>query len=103
MMRIKNRLIRSKKMMFSATLDSMAFQLDDAQKTTRFAITQLDSIGSLTWQSEAGQAFYDRVVNLSSWLEKLNQVLADAEGYMSSATREIQELELEIMKQKLVF
>ncbi|MBF6670684.1 MULTISPECIES: hypothetical protein [Glutamicibacter] len=88
-------------MMFSATLDSMAFQLDDAQKTTRFAITQLDSIGSLTWKSAAGRAFYDRVLELSTWLEQLNRELAEAESYVGAATREIQELELQILQQKL--
>jgi len=88
-------------MMFSATLDSMAFQLDDAQKTTRFAITQLDSIGLLTWKSAAGRAFYERVLELSSWLEGLNRELVEAEAYLGAATREIQELELQIMQQKL--
>ena len=88
-------------MMFSATLDSMAFQLDDAQKTTRFAITQLDSIGLLTWKSAASRAFYERVLELSSWLEGLNRELVEAEAYLGAATREIQELELQIMQQKL--
>lgn len=88
--------------MFSATLDSMAFQLDDAQKTTKFAIAQLDSIGSLTWESDAGRAFYEQVVELGSRLQNLNRDLAEAEGYVGSAMREIQALELEILKQKLV-
>ncbi len=88
--------------MFSATLDSMAFQLDDAQKTIKFAVRQLDSIGSLTWESDAGRTFYEKVLELSLWLENLNRNLVDAEGYVGSARREIQELELEILKQKLV-
>lgn len=88
--------------MFSATLDSMAFQLDDAQKTIKFAVAQLDSIGSLTWESDAGRAFYEKVLELSLRLESLNRNLNDAEGYVGSARREIQELELEILKQKLV-
>ncbi|UTT39267.1 hypothetical protein NMP99_14815 [Glutamicibacter mishrai] len=90
-------------MMFSATLDSMAFQLDDAKKTTRFAITQLDSIGPLTWKSAAGRAFYERVLELSSWLERLNQELSESEAYLSAAIREIQELESQIVKQKMAF
>lgn len=88
-------------MMFSATLDSAVFQLDDAQKTTRFAITQLDSIGLLTWKSSAGRAFYEKVLELSEWLEGLDRQLVEAEAYLSAATREIQELELQILKQKL--
>lgn len=90
-------------MMFSATLDSMAFQLDDAQKATRFAIRQLDSIGLLTWKSAAGKAFYERVLELRSQLEQLNQELAESERYLSAAICEIQELESQIMKQNMVF
>lgn len=43
-------------MMFQETLLSVASQLDDAQKTTKFAIAQLGSIRTLTWNSKVGKA-----------------------------------------------
>lgn len=88
-------------MMFQETLYSVANQLDDAQKTTNFAITQLASIGSLTWNSSAGRQFYDKVLQLRGRLEVLSRELVDAEAYLSVAMREIQSLEAQIMNQRM--
>lgn len=88
-------------MMFQETLDQVVSHLDEAQKTTKYAIVQLDSIGSLTWKSSAGKAFYDRVVELSLQLQGLSGVLVDAEEYLAVAMQEIQSLEAQIMSQRM--
>ncbi|MGV2854777.1 hypothetical protein ACNPON_07750 [Glutamicibacter sp. AGC13] len=93
--------MRSKEMMFQATLLTVASQLDDAQKTTKFAIAQLGSIRALTWNSKAGKAFLDNVEELSQRLEMLNGELNNAEEYLGVAMREIQNLEAQIMNQRL--
>ncbi|PRA12308.1 hypothetical protein CQ010_06565 [Arthrobacter sp. MYb211] len=88
-------------MMFQATLDSVAFQLDDAQSTTRFAIEQLSSIGSLTWRSSAGKAFASEVSQLSDRLVGLTKALGEAESYLSLAIGEMNALEAEILNQRM--
>ncbi|UTM46127.1 MULTISPECIES: hypothetical protein [Glutamicibacter] len=93
--------MRSRKMMFQATLLTVASQLDDARKTTQFAIAQLGSIHSLTWNSKAGKAFLENVDELSRRLEMLNSELGDAEEYVGVAMREIQNLEAQIMNQRM--
>ncbi len=88
-------------MMFQATLLSVASQLDDAQKTTKFAIAQLGSIRTLTWNSKVGKAFLDNVNELSERLEMLADELSNAEEYLGIAMREIQNLEAQIMDQRM--
>ena len=88
-------------MMFQATLLTVASQLDDARKTTQFAIAQLGSIHLLTWNSKAGKAFLENVDQLSRRLEMLNSELGDAEEYVGVAMREIQNLEAQIMNQRM--
>jgi len=88
-------------MMFQATLDSVAFQLSDTKKTTRFAIGQLAQISGLTWRSEAGQAFSAQVGELSGRLEALVSVLLDAESYLSLARNEIYALESKINAERM--
>ena len=87
--------------MFQATLLSVASQLDDAQKTTKFAIAQLGSIRTLTWNSKVGKAFLDNVNELSERLEMLADELSNAEEYLGIAMREIQNLEAQIMDQRM--
>lgn len=87
--------------MFQATLLSVASQLDDAQKTTKFAIAQLGSIRTLTWNSKVGKAFLDNVNELSERLEMLTGELFNAEEYLGIAMREIQNLEAQIMDQRM--
>ena len=87
--------------MFQATLLSVASQLDDAQKTTKFAIAQLGSIRTLTWNSKVGKAFLDNVNELSERLEMLTGELCKAEEYLGIAMREIQNLEAQIMDQRM--
>ncbi|HCJ55650.1 MAG TPA: hypothetical protein DHV61_13955 [Glutamicibacter sp.] len=93
--------MRSRQMMFQATLLSVASQLDDAQKTTKFAIAQLGSISTLTWNSKVGKAFLDNVNELSERLEMLTGELSNAEEYLGIAMREIQNLEAQIMDQRM--
>lgn len=88
-------------MMFQETLLSVASQLDDAQKTTKFAIAQLGSIRTLTWNSKVGKAFLDNVNQLSERLEMLTGELSNAEEYLGIAMREIQNLEAQIMDQRM--
>ncbi|HAY44499.1 MAG TPA: hypothetical protein DCY59_13665 [Micrococcaceae bacterium] len=90
-----------KNMMFQATLDSVAFQLDDAQSTTHFAIEQLSSINSLTWRSTAGKAFASEVSQLSDRLIALTKALGEAESYLSLAIREMNALEAQILDQRM--
>lgn len=88
-------------MMFQATLDSVAFQLNDAETTTRYAIGQLTSIGALTWRSSAGQAFAAEVSQLSERLGVLSKVLVDAQSYLGVAINELHALEAEILNQRM--
>lgn len=88
-------------MMFQATLDSVAFQLSDTKKTTRFAIGQLSQISALTWRSQAGQAFSAQVGELSGRLETLVSALLEAESYLSLARNEIYALEAQINAERM--
>ena len=87
--------------MFQATLDTVAYQLIDAKKTTRHAIAELSTITGLTWQSHAGRAFVEQVDQLSIRLQRLTMVLSDAEHYLAAARKEIAVLEAQMNAQRL--
>ena len=87
-------------MMFQATLDSVSFQLDDAQKTTSYAVSQLSQIGALTWNSQAGKALVEQVGQLCVQLQALTRTLDDAEAWLAASARQIQLLEAQIISQQ---
>ena len=88
-------------MMFQATLDSVAFQLSDTKKTTRYAVGQLSQITGLTWRSQTGEAFSAQVGELVDQLETLISVLVDAEAYLAVARQEINALEAAINAERM--